>query len=495
MSESILGRDVTVIGAGPAGLTAAYELSKSGKTVAVLESDPARVGGISRTVEHEGNLFDIGGHRFFSKSEEINHLWREILPEGFIERPRLSRIFYKGKFYGYPLDAFEALRNLGPTESARCVLSFLTAKAAPIRPALTFEDWVSNAFGARLFSIFFKTYSEKVWGMPCSEISADWAAQRIKGLDLGSAMVAALRKAVGMASLGGPKTLIGSFQYPRRGPGMMWAEAARKIDAMQGEPAVRLGHTVVGAAWDGEHWTVETRLADGSPGSDFVSAHLVCTAPLAQTAEFLLDDAESMVARKSLRYRDYVLAALVLDRANLFPDQWIYVHDPDVGTGRIQNFGAWSPEMLADPSTSCLGFEYFCNEGDLVWRSSDSEVVAMARQDLGKLGFLKGENVLSSAVVRQPKAYPVYDSSYRGAVETIRRNLERRYPTLHLAGRNGMHRYNNQDHAMMSGVFAARNIAAGGRKLDPWRINDDAEYVEQGEVPSTFAPPESVAVD
>jgi protoporphyrinogen oxidase len=479
--------DVIVIGAGPAGLTAAYELAKAGRRVCVLESDPVRVGGISRTVEHAGYKFDIGGHRFFSKSAEVNRLWQEILPGGMVERPRMSRIFYKGKFYAYPLDPLEALLNLGVGESVRCVLSFLLAKAKPHRSPRSFEDWVVNAFGRRLFEIFFKTYSEKVWGMPCSQISADWAAQRIKGLDLMGAILHAARSAFGLATRQSPKTLIGSFLYPPRGPGQMWTAAADRVRSGEG-CAVLLGHSADKISCEDGAWAVTTRLADGSPGPAFAAPHLVSAHGLSDVAKALLAAGPTLDAARALRYRDYVLVALAFDVPAPFADNWLYVHDPAAVTGRIQNFGSWSPEMLPDPGASCLGFEYFCLEGDAVWSADDAGLVALAVSDLRRLGFDLPAPT-TSAVVRQRRAYPVYDDGYKARVETVRFELERLFPTLHLAGRNGMHRYNNQDHAMMTGLVAARNILAGKRILDPWQVNDDAEYLEEGSVVDTFTPP------
>ncbi len=477
-----------MLGAGPAGLTAALEASAGGLSVTVFEADPERVGGISRTVEHGGYGFDIGGHRFFSKSAEVNRIWRDLLPDDLVERPRLSRIFYKGRFYSYPLEPLQALRNLGVAETVRCLASFARARLAPRREARSFEDWVVAAFGRRLFEIFFKTYSEKVWGIPCSAISADWAAQRIKGLDLGTAVVDALRRGLGArGGRDGPKTLISSFLYPRRGPGQMWAAAAARVSGRQG-CEVSMGRRVAGLSFADDVWTVEV---EGPGGTETHRArNVVSTTSIEELSRMLPGGGGVARHVEGLRYRDYVLVAVVVDRPDLMPDNWIYVHDPDVRTGRIQNFGSWSPDMLADPATSCLGFEYFCDRGDDVWDASDEDLVALAFEDLGKLGFASDARRLMTAVVRQPRAYPVYDDGYRERVEAIRVELERRFPSLHLAGRNGMHRYNNQDHAMMTGLVAARNVMAGRRVLDPWRVNDDAEYIEEGEVARTFAPPE-----
>jgi protoporphyrinogen oxidase len=475
--------DVFVVGAGPAGLTAAYCLTKETPSVLVIEKDPVYVGGISRTVSHNGYLFDIGGHRFFSKSREIVDLWHEILPDDFIERPRLSRIYYGGKYYSYPLKAFEALTNLGVFTSAACMLSYAYAKALPIAPARTFHDWVRNQFGELLFQIFFKTYTEKVWGMPCDQISADWAAQRIKGLDLRTAVLNALTRSFkrnGAAKNGEiVKTLIESFQYPRRGPGMMWEAAARKIKERGGD--VRMGRELRRLSFDSERkiWRAEVEKADGS-NELYTARHIVSSAPLRELVEKITPTPISRLHARALRYRDFLTVALMVKQADLFPDNWIYIHDPSVKVGRIQNFRSWSPEMVP-AGMSCVGLEYFCFEGDGLWTAPDAELIALAKREVAKIGIFSADAVADACVVRQPKAYPVYDEDYRDNVATIRLDLETSYPTLHLVGRNGMHKYNNQDHAMMTAILTARNILAGKRLYDVWNVNEDAEYHEAGE--------------
>ncbi len=475
--------ETLVIGGGPAGLTAAYCLSRAGRDVTVLEADPGRVGGISRTVEHNGFLFDIGGHRFFSKSREVVDLWNEILPDDFIDRPRLSRIFYKGKFYAYPLRAIEAFLNLGPVESAACVASYAYARLRPVPDPKTFHQWVRNQFGERLFRIFFKTYTEKVWGMDCDAISADWAAQRIKGLDLWGAILDGLRRSLGRgpapAAEGGPviKTLIESFRYPRLGPGQMWETAAEKIRAAGG--SVRLGRTVEGLTCDARGlWTVSVRAHDGSRET-VTARNIVSTMPLAGLVGAIQPAPISTFHARDLKYRDFVTVALIARTERDFPDNWVYIHDPSVLVGRVQNFRSWSPEMVK-PGHTCLGLEYFCFEGDGLWSATDEALVELAKREIAKIGLLRPDEVVDACVVRQPKAYPVYDESYRDNVAAIRRDLESAYPTLHMIGRNGMHKYNNQDHAMMTAMLAARNILAGRRVHDVWGVNEDAEYSEAG---------------
>jgi protoporphyrinogen oxidase len=480
MSQS----DVLVIGAGPAGLTAAYLLTKSGVPTTVLEADPTYVGGISRTVSYRGFLFDIGGHRFFSKSKEVVDLWNEILPDDFLERQRLSRIYYNGAFFSYPLKAFEALHNLGYLESTLCVLSFFYKQAFPHANPSTFHEWVANQFGERLFSIFFKSYTEKVWGMSCDEISADWAAQRIKGLDLWSAMANALRRSIAPARRSSPdgatiKTLIETFRYPRKGPGMMWEAAAGKVCARGGH--IHMGTRLEQLGWDeaARLWTATAKGQDGKR-KIFTARHVISSAPLRELVAGIAPAPACADRAAKLRYRDFLTVALIVAKPDLFPDNWIYVHEPAVKVARIQNFRAWSPDMVPDENRSCIGLEYFCSEGDRLWSCSDAELIAVAKRELAAIGLARQEEVVDGCVVRQKKAYPVYDEGYRASVETIRAELERKFPTLHLVGRNGMHRYNNQDHAMMTAMLSVRNILAGSRLYDVWSVNEDAEYHEAG---------------
>ena len=482
MTKKATSVDIAIIGAGPAGLTAAYLLGKAGYRVTVIERDEKYVGGISRTVEHDGFRFDIGGHRFFSKSKEVVDLWNEILPDDFIQRPRMSRIYYEGKFYSYPLRAFEALWNLGIWRSSMCMASYLKSKLLPNKNVKSFEDWTTNQFGWKLYSIFFKTYTEKVWGMPCNEMSADWAAQRIKGLSLGAAVIDGLKRSLGLNKRPNDgmetKTLLETFRYPRLGPGMMW-EAARDHVIDHGNH-VLMGHSFKQLTQDQKsgRWKLTASAAKGDVTID--AAHVICSAPMRELAARIHPLPASLPNASQLKYRDFLTVALMVKSPDLFPDNWIYIHDSKVKVGRVQNFRSWSPEMVPDADIACVGLEYFCFEGDGLWSSSDADLIELAKSEMAILGLCNPDDVVGGAVVRQEKAYPVYDDAYATNVEAMRSDLEARYPTLHMVGRNGMHRYNNQDHAMMTAMLSVRNIIAGERLYDIWQVNEDAEYHEAG---------------
>jgi protoporphyrinogen oxidase len=474
-------KTVVVIGAGPAGLTAARLLAQGGVPVTVLESDPVYVGGISRTIEYHGYRFDIGGHRFFSKSEQIEALWSEILPDGFLVRPRLSRIYYGGRFFDYPLRPLKALRTLGPLQATACVASYARARLQPHPHPASFEDWVVNRFGRRLFDVFFRTYTEKVWGMPCAEISADWAVQRIGSLSLGSALLPEWVTNPARRRRRAAKTLTQTFRYPRLGPGMLWEACAQSVQDFGG--TIRLGRHVRACHWrsDQGQWTIEHVGPDGSVAST-TATDVISSAPLADLIGCLAPNPGrgARQAASDLRYRDFLTVGLIIDRRLRFEDQWIYVHDPSVRVARIQNYRAWSPDMVPDEATSSLGLEYFCREHDDLWEQRDDALVRLAWEELQRIGLAPGARFIDGHVVRQRRAYPVYDAAYAANVSRIRTDLDARFPTLHLVGRNGMHKYNNQDHAMMTGLLAAENILLGRRAFDVWRVNADAEYLEDG---------------
>ncbi len=477
-------KKVVVIGAGPAGLTAAYLLSERGIPVTVLEANPEYVGGISRTVKYKGFHFDIGGHRFFSKSERVEKFWTAMLPNDMLERPRSSRIFYRGKFFSYPLKAFEALFRLGIWESVLCIFSYIVARVLPVKNPKNFQDWVSNQFGKRLFRIFFETYTEKVWGMKCTEISADWATQRIKGLSLASAIKNAMTPQF-ITRLHTPmiKTLIHSFRYPRKGPGMMWETCAEKMKKRGGN--LVMGAQVSQCVYNTENkeWNIEFRKSLSGKIDSINATDIISSAPLRELVHMITPSltAESVHSADLLKYRDFITVMLIMKDRQLFSDNWIYIHDPSVKVGRIQNFKSWSPEMVPDPSYNCYGLEYFCFENDSLWLASDQSLMELAKTELEKIGLGAAVDVLDGCVVRQAKAYPVYDDDYAKYVDIIRRDLDIQYPSMHLVGRNGMHKYNNQDHAMMTAMLTVENILQNKKVYNIWEVNQDAEYHEGGE--------------
>ena len=469
-----------IIGGGPAGLTAAWELAREGGRALVLEADTI-VGGISRTASYKGYRFDVGGHRFFTKVPHVQQVWEELIGDEFLVRPRLSRIFYRGKMFDYPLKPANAVLGLGPLETVRIGLSYLKAQLFPSKEERTFEQWVSNRFGRRLFEIFFKTYTEKVWGMSCSEISAEWAAQRIKDLDLKVAIRQALLG--GLGSRGRVVTsLIEEFHYPRLGPGQMWERCADKLGERGSE--VRLGARVVRIEHDGSGVLAAwTRGEDGTEerheGPQFLSSM-----PLQELIGVLDPPAPEEVrsAAASLRYRDFLTVALIVDEAELFPDNWIYIHAAEVQVGRIQNYKNWSPDMVPDAGRTALGLEYFVQEGDALWSMPDPELIALATREVEQLGLVPKGRVVDGTVLRMPKAYPVYDGTYQDALAVIRGWLAG-LANLESVGRNGQHRYNNQDHSMMTGAHAAWNL--GGGDFDVWGVNVEQEYHEEGRASST----------
>ncbi len=423
---------------------------------AASSSRPIRaVGGISRTDQYKGYRFDIGGHRFFSKSSEVNELWREILGDELLVRSRLSRIYYDRKFFHYPLKPVDALRKLGPWRSFRIGLSYLKARLAPIKPERSFEDWVVNRFGRMLFEIFFKSYTEKVWGMPTSAISADWAAQRIHNLSLVKAVTSALFGSLKAGRGEVIKTLIDSFQYPRLGPGQMWEVARDRIRERAG--AVHLDRRVEVIEHDGHGVTAFLARDRDGRRTRYQGSHFISTLPVRELIRAMDPPAPPEVVRaaESLSYRDHLSVVLIVNRAETFPDNWIYVHEPAVRLGRIQNFKNWSPDMVPDPSKTSLGLEYFCFEGDDLWTMSDADLVALGRREIDSIGLVSASDVIDGCVVRMPKAYPVYDDVYQAHLAVIRGWLKN-LPNLELAGRNGMHKYNNQDHSMMTALLAAR---------------------------------------
>ena len=463
---------VAIIGGGPAGLTAAYEFQKhsDGHHVVVFE-ESEQVGGIARTEVYKNYRFDIGGHRFFTKVKPVEALWREVLPEEFLRRPRSSRIYYQGKFFDYPLKAFNALSNLGLYEATRILISYTKWRVYPHVEEDNFEQWVTNRFGGRLFWHFFKTYTEKVWGMPCTEIQADWAAQRIKNLSL--------RKAIWNALTGANDTtsLIEAFDYPRLGPGMMWEAFRDRVEAQGGEVRMQSGVTRVYHDEEAVQAMEVVTTGDKPESYRFEADEFISSMPIAELVMAMVPPAPAAIraAAKKLKYRDFLIVTLILEGRDLFPDNWIYIHSPEVKVGRIQNFRSWSEDMVPDANRSSIGMEYFCQEGDALWTTDNAKLIEQASAELELLGLAKASSVVDGTIIRQPKAYPVYDGEYREALDMIRGWLAG-FENLQMIGRNGMHRYNNQDHSMLTAMLAVKNVLGGTNDL--WSVNVEKEYHE-----------------
>jgi protoporphyrinogen oxidase len=462
-------RRVIVIGGGPAGLTAAYELTRLGIHAIVIEKGK-KVGGTSRTETYKDYYFDMGGHRFFTKVPEVNRMWREVLGPDFLRRPRLSRIYYRKRFLYYPLRPLNALRQLGPMEAVLIMLSYLRWQLFPSRQEETFDSWVTNRFGRRLFDMFFKTYTEKVWGISTDQLSAEWAAQRIKNLSLGSAIANMFVKPQDKIT-----SLIEEFDYPRRGPGMMWETVRAEIERRGGQ--VLLNANVAKICRSCSRITGVVVNRDGQEelieGTDFVSSMAI---------KELVERVDApppavLEAAQELHYRDFLTVCLIVDKPDLFPDNWIYIHEPDVQVGRIQNFKNWSPEMVPDSSKSSLGLEYFCNEGDKLWNTPDAELIELGKRELASMGLAQFEDIIDGCVFRVEKAYPVYDNNYREHLSHVRGFVESldNFVTI---GRNGLHRYSNQDHVMLTGMLAVRNLVCS-ESHDLWRVNTEDEYQEE----------------
>jgi protoporphyrinogen oxidase len=481
------GDRVVVVGGGPAGLTAAYQLSKLGVAVTVLEGDDV-VGGISRTAQYKGFRFDIGGHRFFTKIAPVQQLWEEILGEDFISVPRMSRIHYQGTFFDYPLKAMNALRGLGPINAVRIMLSYFKWHYRPYPVEETFEQWVTNRFGKRLYEIFFKTYTEKVWGISCTEIRAEWAAQRIQGLSLAKAILNATALNRRSPTI---KTLINEFKYPRLGPGQMWERCRDRIREMGNQVLMR--HQVHAIeVRQGRVVAVRATTADGGE-KRFPADHVISSTAVRSLVRALDPPVPDRVraSAEGLRYRDFITVALILKREDLFPDNWIYIHTPGVQVGRIQNFNNWSRAMVPMPGRTCLGLEYFCFKGDGLWDSPDADLIALATREIAQLGLANADDVEDGAVIRMPKAYPIYDAAYRGHLDGVREFIDP-IPNLHTVGRNGMHKYNNQDHSMLTAMMAVWNMQ--GAAHDIWAVNTDFEYHEEQKIEQGTPPLAGMAV-
>ncbi|MGI8908205.1 MAG: NAD(P)/FAD-dependent oxidoreductase [Candidatus Sumerlaeaceae bacterium] len=464
---------VVILGAGPAGLTAAYELLSHGQRSIVLEREN-QVGGLAKTVKYKGYGFDIGGHRFFTKLSRVDRLWREVLGADFIKVPRLSRIYYHGSFFHYPLKPWNAFFGLGVWNTVLVLGSYVRARLRPLPLEEYFDQYIINRFGRRLYEIFFRTYTEKVWGIPCSQIRADWAAQRIKGLSL----VKAIRNAFFGSRNGDVKSLIEEFDYPRLGPGMLWERLEQRLNA--GGAAVHLGREVHEISHDGLRITAVAHASTGTTEAQekAVGAFYFSSMPLRTFVDRMRPSAPAEVieAAHALRYRDLLTINLILEREGLFPDNWIYVHSPEVRVGRIQNFGNWSRDLVPEPHRTSIGMEYFCFEGDDLWTHTDEQLIELAKGELQQLGLADPENVLDGFVLRVKKAYPMYNGDFAHNLQVIRDYLKQ-FTNLQLLGRNGLHKYNNQDHSMLTAFLAVDNLMHGDEH-DIWQVNSDSEYQE-----------------
>lgn len=464
---------VVILGAGPAGLAAALALTQHGYKPIVLEMS-GTVGGMCRTVSYNDYLFDIGGHRFFTKFDEVQALWEDLLGDDLLLRPRLSRIFYQGKFFDYPLRASNALRNLGIRESARCVLSYGRARLKGRGNEENFEEWVSNRFGYRLFDIFFRSYTEKVWGIPTHEIGADWAAQRIKNMELSTAIIGALRRPLGrmVGDADEVASLIEKFHYPRRGPGMMYDAMADRIRTQGGE--IRLHTKVTGLTIN--NGTIDAVSFETNGKSKRLKAdHVMSSIPLTSLVKGMDPPSEVAEAAAALRYRNLLTVNLIVDAADLFPDNWIYVHEPALQLGRIQNYKNWSPEMVPDSTKTSLGLEYFCSSDEPIWTMDDRDLIAMATAELKHTGLIKNAPVLDGCVVRAPRAYPVYNQGYESHLSRLVDFVDQ-HPNLHPMGRYGMFKYNNSDHSILTALLSVENILGASHRV--WSVNTETEYHE-----------------
>lgn len=466
---------VVIVGGGPAGLACAYELSKySDRFEVILLEKDSLLGGIAKTINYKGYYFDLGGHRFFTKSDEVNRIWHTVLKEDFLKRPRLSRIYYNNKFFNYPLKPLNALFGLGLMESCFVLSSYLSSRLFPYPKEETFEEWVSNRFGKRLYRIFFKTYTEKVWGIPCTEIRAEWAAQRIKGLSIRTAVLNAIfgdrKKRI--------KTLINEFEYPKYGPGMMWNTMADIIRENGGR--ILLNTQMIGLNMDDKGLIKSVVIEERGNSQELEGEYFISSIPLRDLILGIRPDVDNDVKESAgaLKYRGLITVALFIDKKDMFPDNWIYIHSPEVALGRVQNFKNWSPYMVPDLNKTCLGLEYFSTEGDRLWAMKESELIELGKGELVKIGLLDNPGlVVGGIALKTPKAYPVYDANYRKNIDVIKEFLNgiKNFQTI---GRNGMHRYNNMDHSMLTGIYAARNVALR-EGHDIWKVNIEDEYHEE----------------
>jgi len=474
-----MSKTALIIGAGPAGLTAGYELAKKGFKVTVLERD-SLVGGISRTIKYKGFRFDIGGHRFFSKNKEIEKWWENILHEDFLTRPRLSRWYYRKKFFDYPIKPLELLRVFGVIDSMKIALSYAKAKIKPIIPEISVADWCINNFGHYLAKPFFIDYNQKLWGVHPRHLSKDFTSQRVKGISVMNTLKDALKKSLGVKD-NNIKSLIEQFKYPKYGPGMMWEQVTRLIEAKKGK--VLKGWKVIKVKH--RNGKIISIIAQNKKRKkSFKADYVLSTMPLKELVLALepLPAEDILGAAKFLSFRDFITVALMINKEKTVPDTWVYTHDEGMKPIRVQIFKNWSPYMVPD-GKSCIGFEYVCNQGDELWNMSKEKLIEQAKADLKRLGFANPDKVFDAEVVRLKEVYPVYLIGYKERVNKIKEYLQRNFKNycLQPIGRGGLHRYNNSDHSMMTALLAVKNILGEGN-YDPWNVNTDAEYHEEEKI-------------
>jgi len=470
---------IYILGAGPAGLAAAYILTQLGKSIVVVERDN-RVGGLAKSIEYQGFILDYGPHRFYTKLAPVLKLWNEVLGNEQVTVNRLTRIYYGGKYFSYPLKAVEALFALGLIESTRIISSYVTARLFPNRHPQNFSEWVTTKFGKRLFQIFFEGYTEKLWGISCTEISADWAAQRIKGLSL----LKAIQNAI-LGNDGKVKNLIDQFQFPRLGSGQLYEKISDYLHAH--DQPVLLNTEVVGVEHDDNYQVTKITLNNHQTGEESIvdCGGVISSIPLSLLISKMISPApnqEIISAARSLKFRNTILVYLIVEGSELFADNWLYVNDPTVKVGRVTNFANWSPEMLPNKYQTPLCCEYWCNFDENMWHKPEAELIFEAEQELKKIGLLHQEKISNGFVVRLPKTYPIYAGDYKNALSKIQSYLQK-FPNLQLVGRYGAFKYNNQDHSLLMGILAAENVLTPG-KHNLWEVNSDSEYVEEANADS-----------
>lgn len=465
--------DCVVVGAGPAGMACAYALAERGKTSVVIDKNDAP-GGLCRTIDFSGYLFDIGGHRFISKSQEMNRIWQEVLGGDMLRVKRLSRIYYRNKYFDYPLSFMNTFLNLGFVDSVMCVASYFNHKYFRKGEEDSLDGWITKRFGKRLFDIFFKSYSEKVWGVSCQNISADWAKQRIRGLSLRVAVQNAILSMEGKA----PKTLCEEFYYPRTGPGGFYKKLEKRIVSSSGVVFRQNKSTVKIRHSGGRVTALEVRDCRDASGQSIPVEYLFSTMPLAELVSSLDPSPPDpvMAAGKRLKSRSFVTVNVILDRPYIFSDQWLYIHSPEVKLARVQNYKNWSADMVKDPRRTSLGLEYFCSEKDEFWALNDVDLINYALEDLEKVKIAYRKSLISAFVVRCPNAYPIYHLGYENDLLIVRNYLET-FSNLQTFGRGGSFRYDNSDRAFLSGLYAAGNFL-GETKCDLWNFDISDEYLE-----------------